>query len=265
MATDTEDALILGTARGDRYRLSGDVADVTRPAAPPRPARVATLPQPLRFDLNKAAIIVIDMQNDFCSPDGWMGSLGVDTSGSQALTAPINAVTDRARALDVPVIWLNWGLRRDRANLPAITRYPFSDKARFEGLGAPLNPTSRPPYELLVKDSWGAAIIDGLTVGDRDIHIDKHRISGFLDTPLDSILRNLEARTLFFAGVNSDHCVLGTLMDACFLGYDTVMLEDCTATSSPDFCHQAAIHNVRFCFGFTTSSADWLAGTDAVG
>jgi nicotinamidase-related amidase len=59
--------------------------------------------------------------------------------------------------------------------------------------------------------------------------------------------------------------VLGTLMDACFLGYDTVMLEDCTATSSPDFCHQAAIHNVRFCFGFTTSSADWLAGTDAVG
>src|SRR4029078_10134324 len=111
--------------------------------------------------------------------------------------------------------------------------------------------------------SWGAQIIDSLEVSDDDIHVDKHRISGFWDTPLASILRNLGARTLFFAGINSDHCVLGTLMDACFLGYDTVLVEDSTGTSSPDFCHQAAIHNVRFCFGFTTTSQELIAGLAA--
>ena len=77
-----------------------------------------------------------------------------------------------------------------------------------------------------------------------DIHVSKHRISGFWDTPLDAILKNLDVTTLFFAGVNADHCVLGTLMDANFHGYDTVMLEDCVATTSPDFCMQATLHNV---------------------
>src|SRR5262249_51000667 len=157
-----------------------------------------------------------------------------------------------ARDAKVPVIWLNWGVRPDRANLPPITRYPFSDRRAFAGLGDQLDGRrGKAPYALLVKDSWGAKVIDELKVESSDIHVDKHRISGFWETPLDTILRNHGARTLFFAGVNSDHCVLGTLMDACFIGYDTVMIEDCTATTSPAFCHQAAIHNVRFCFGFT--------------
>jgi nicotinamidase-related amidase len=55
--------------------------------------------------------------------------------------------------------------------------------------------------------------------------------------------------------VNADHCVLGTLMDANFKGYDTILLEDCTATTSPEFCMRATLHNVRFCFGFTATSA----------
>ncbi len=200
------------------------------------------------------------MQNEFCNPDGWMGTLGVDTRGSQALAGPINRVTAGARAAGVPVIWLNWGIRPDRANLQPSTRYTFSDKLAFDGLGGSVVSKRPEPHDLLVKDGWGARIIDTLQVEPSDIRIDKHRISGFWDTPLDTILRTLQVRTLFFAGVNSDHCVLGTLMDANFLGYDTVMLEDCVATSSPPFCHEAAIHNVRFCFGFTVMSADLVVG-----
>ncbi len=66
-----------------------------------------------------------------------------------------------------------------------------------------------------------------------DIRVDKHRMSGFWDTPLDSILRNLGVTTLLFGGVNADQCVLHTLADANFLGYDTLMVGDCTATTSP--------------------------------
>ena len=57
----------------------------------------------------------------------------------------------------------------------------------------------------------------------REAGVRRHRISAFRDTPLDSILRALHVKTLFFAGVNADHCVLATLMDASFQGYDTAL------------------------------------------
>jgi ureidoacrylate peracid hydrolase len=66
--------------------------------------------------------------------------------------------------------------------------------------------------------------------------------------------------TLLFAGVNLDQCVLHTLADANFLGYDTLLLEDCAATTSPAFCRDATLYNVRQIFGFTLTSADLLKG-----
>lgn len=265
MTAKSQPEIILGKHDREHYRVTAEAVDVTRSSAPVRAARISANPQNLLIDLHKTAVVVVDMQNDFCRPDGWMGALGVDTSGALALVDPINRVTSAARAASVPVVWLNWGVRPDGANLAPITRYPFSDKRTFVGLGGVVGSEKRPSYHLLEKGGWGAEIIDTLAVDAHDIHVDKHRISGFWDTPLDSILRNLQVRTLFFAGVNSDHCVLGSLMDASFLGYDTVMLEDCVATSSPDFCHQAVIHNVRFCFGFTATSESLIKGIAAVG
>jgi nicotinamidase-related amidase len=71
---------------------------------------------------------------------------------------------------------------------------------------------------LLEKDSWSAAVVDELEQLPEDIKADKCRISGFWDTPLDSILKNLDVKTLFFSGVNTDQCVLHSLTDAHFLG-----------------------------------------------
>ena len=87
-----------------------------------------------------------------------------------------------------------------------------------------------------------------------DIKVDKYRISGFWDTPLDSILRNLGVRSMLFAGVNTDQCVLHSLTDANFLGYGCILVEDCCATTSPDFCTEATVWNVKKCFGFVTDS-----------
>ncbi len=262
MGSGEQGRLIIGTPT-NHYAVTEDGVDMTRPPAPPRVAAIAAQPQAIRIDLNQSALIVIDMQNEFCSPGGWMDRMGVDLTGAEALYGPINRATRAARGAGVPVIWVNWGLRSDCSNLSPGTRYPFSDKASFAGLGEPVAAepgSNRPPYRLLVKDEWGAQVVDALDRGPDDVWVDKHRISGFWDTPLDSILRTAGMRTLFFAGVNSDHCVLGTLMDANFHGYDTVLLEDCAATTSPDFCHQATLHNIRFCFGFTATSADFVAG-----
>jgi nicotinamidase-related amidase len=266
MSTDqkaaTDDSQVLGERRGDHYRLRAGIVDMTRPALPPQPVELAAQPQGIAVDLCKSALIIIDMQNDFCSREGWLGSLGVDLSGTRKLYGPINAAIAAARARSVPVIWVNWGVRPDRANLPAGVRYPFNRVGCGIGLGdaRPDLPTARPAMDstVLRKGSWGAAVVTELAASPEDIHVDKHRISGFWDTPLDSILRALQAKTLFFAGVNADHCVLATLMDASFQGYDTVLLEDCTATSSPDFCLQATLHNVRFCFGFTVRHEDFV-------
>ncbi len=89
-------------------------------------------------------------------------------------------------------------------------------------------------------------------------------MSGFWDTPLDSILRNLRLDTLLFAGVNLDQCVLHTLADANFLGYDTILLEDCAATTNPDFCREATLLNIRQIFGFTITSTALLESLRAM-
>lgn len=253
----TGDWTRLGVAGRNTYRVSETVVDMVRPARQATPARLEALPQNIVFDTARSALVVIDMQNDFCSPEGWMGSMGVDVSAAQALTDPINRSAAAFRARNVPVIWVNWGVRPDRINLSPGTQHPFNPNGKAPGLAGEITVGSR-TYHVLEEGSWGAQIIDGLHQAPEDIHISKHRISGFWDTPLDATLRNLDVTTVFFAGVNADHCVLGTLMDANFHGYDTVMLEDCVATTSPDFCMQATVHNVRFCFGFT-ATAEGLA------
>jgi hypothetical protein len=116
------------------------------------------------------------------------------------------------------------------------------------GLGQPLKNGAR----VLELDSWAAAVIDELGDTSGDIHVAKYAMSGFWDTPLDAILRNLQITTLLFAGVNLDQCVLCTLQDASFRGYDCLLLEDCAATTSPEYCAQAALYNIRQCFGFST-------------
>jgi len=113
---------------------------------------------------------------------------------------------------------------------------------------------------VLERGSWGACIIPELDARKVDIHVDKHRLSGFWDNELDAILRRMDVTTLLFAGVNLDRCVLATMQDAAFIGYDPILLEDCSATSSPQYCSEAARFLLRLLYGFVTTSRAVLAG-----
>ncbi len=159
----------------------------------------------------------------------------------------------------MPVIWLNWGNRPDLLNIPPNVVHIYKPHGAGVGLGDPLPVNGA---RVLERDSWAAAIVDELQVEPGDVHVAKHRFSGFQDTALDSILRNLRVDTLFFTGVNADQCVLCTLQDATFLGYDCVLVEDCTATTSPEYCMQATLFNVNQCFGFIVQSGDIAAAVD---
>ena len=97
---------------------------------------------------------------------------------------------------------------------------------------------------------------------DNDIRIDKHRTSGFYGTEMEQILHAQGITTLFFAGVNTDQCVLGTLHDAYCSGYDSILLTDCTTTTSPDFAYDAVLYNVEKSYGFLVDSENFCSNTE---
>jgi ureidoacrylate peracid hydrolase len=240
------------------WSVADGVVRLSRASTPLRPAQVVELPaqpQPIAVDLGSTALVVVDVQNDFCHPDGWLASIGVDVSPARAIIDPLRRAVPALRRLGVPVVWLDWATRPDRANLPAGVLHVYDPDGRGVGVGS-TRPTGHP---VLQAGSWGAAVVDELAPEPTDVAVGKHRMSGFWDTELDSVLRQLDVTTLLLAGVNADQCVLATLIDAACLGYDVILLEDCSATTSPAYCWDATIYNVRQCFGFTATAADLVA------
>lgn len=247
----------MGARPEHAWQVSRDLVDMTRPAKPVRPIRLEALPQNIVVDAHKAALVIVDMQNDFCTAGGWMDSQGIDVTPNQAPIEPLKALVAAFRAENLPVIWVNWGVRKDLLNISPSLMHAHNKFGDAVDLGSPVPGTRS---EVLRVGSWGAQVVDGLNPGDADIQVTKHRFSGFWDTDLDAILRNLGVKTLFVGGVNLDQCVMTTLEDANFLGYDTILVEDGAATTSPEFCVQAALYNIRLLFGFTLKSESLLQG-----
>ncbi|WP_176083746.1 cysteine hydrolase family protein [Martelella sp. HB161492] len=254
--TAADQRLPLGTFPQTAWDVSAEEVILSRQQPAPRLLSVTDKGRKITLDLNRTGMIVVDMQNDFCHPDGWLASIGVDVAPARQPIEPLIRLLPLLRQAAVPVIWLNWGNRPDRANLPPSTLHVYKPTGRETGIGDPLKNGAN----VLEKDSWAAAVVDELVIEASDICVDKYRMSGFQDTALDSILRNLGLTTLLFAGVNADQCVLCTLQDANFLGYDCLMVEDCSATTSPAFCMEATLYNTRQCFGFVCSSDEIVAG-----
>lgn len=252
--------LPLGASPRNQWRVDEGSVSLLRVAAPPRPVTVRDSGRAITFDLTRTAMIVVDMQNDFCHPDGWLAHIGVDVAPARKPIGPLNALLPRLREAGAPVVWVNWGNRADRMNLSPALLHVYNPTGAGVGIGDPLPKSGEP---VLQEGSWAAAIVDGLETDPADIHVAKYRMSGFPDTPLNSILRNLAVDTLLFAGVNLDQCVLCTLQDANFLGYDCLLVEDCCATTSPQFCEAATLYNVRQCFGFVTDGPSLVAGLAA--
>lgn len=202
------------------------------------------------IDLNATALIVVDMQNDFCHPEGWFAQKGTDIAPVTAVIPQINALAGAVRAGQSPVIWLNWGVRHDLANLPLM----IAEKGARNSSPTYADPAPSGRGRILVRDEWGAATVDGMSVGAADLTVHKHRLSGFWDNELDSILRLRGITTLLFAGINIDRCVFSTLQDASFLGYDCMLVDDCCATVSPDYVRDAILFLVRQLHGVVTTS-----------
>jgi nicotinamidase-related amidase len=234
-----------------KWSANAKLIDMAAPSRAPKPVTIAATRQSVRVDLRRTAMIIIDMQNDFCTQGGWVDHVGGDYRPDRKPIKPLQRLLPALRKAGMPIIWVNWGNRPDLANMPPNQIHLYKRDGRGVGLGEALPGNGS---HVLEKDSWAAAVVDELKQEPGDLKVDKHRISGFWDTPLESILRNLGIRTILFAGVNTDQCVLHSLTDANFLGYGCLLVEDCCATSSPDYCRKATLFNVEQCFGFVTDS-----------
>lgn len=245
----------IGPHPANRWLVSADGVDVSR--SEPRAVhkvRVVAEPQDVIVDLARTALVVVDMQNDFCAEGGHLSRCGVDCGPARSLIAPINRLSQGLRQAGAPVIWLSWAVRPDRLNIGAAMPHLHA-----QGPVDPAFMQSKGGWGAIAGE-WGAELVAGLDVDARDIQVAKHRFSGFFATELDSILRNMAITTLAFAGVATDICVMATLQDAMFLGYDVLLLDDCVATNSPAFCVDAARHHVKQLYGFVTRSTCLLEG-----
>jgi nicotinamidase-related amidase len=241
-----------GPAAHNAWLLQDGQVRLLRKPLRAKPVHVAAEPQAITFDLARTALVVVDMQNDFCHPEGWFGQKGLNVKAGRKPIPVLQKLLPAWRQAGGSVLWLNWGIRADRRNLgPTIH---FKGKRSAEGVGyAEHSPIDHGPS--LVQGSWGAQVVDELRVEPEDITVHKHRLSGFWDNELDSLLRQQGITTLLFAGINTDRCVFSTLQDANFLGYDCVLLEDACSTPSPAYVTKGVLFIVQQLHGFVATAA----------
>jgi hypothetical protein len=130
--------IALGASPCNAWRVSDREVDLVRRPSVPMVAEIAAEPQRVRLDLRHTACIVIDMQNDFCAPGGWLDHINVDIATARRPIAPLQRILPQLRRAQVPVIWLNWGNRPDRLNLSPSLLHVYKPNGRGVGLGDPL-------------------------------------------------------------------------------------------------------------------------------
>ena len=237
----------------DRWSLAPDgAADLTRPRPAPRPVRIAARPDPVIVDMARAALLVIDMQNDFIAAEGWFEAMrGIDCAGLRAVIPQVNALAGAFRRAGARVVHVNTGVRADLANLPANALGRSNDLGRRPGFGAARDDARGP---VMLAGHWGAESHPGIERAPGDLTVLKHRYSGFRDNELDQLLRRLDVTTLFLSGVNLDRCVFATLTDGAFQGFDPILVTDACATPSPAATRTAILDLVELLYGFTATT-----------
>lgn len=206
------------------------------------------------LELARTALMVIDMQADFCSPGGYLDASGYDVAPLRAPIEPLARVIEAAHAAGIRVVHTRQGYRADLADFAGAR----AERARARGslVGQP-GPLGR----ILVRGEPGWQIVPELAPSDGDIVVDKTANGAFYGTDLDPVLRVQGIDHLIFGGNTIDVCVHTTLREANDRGYDCLLLADCCGAVSPEL-HRAAVEMVKVeggVFGCVATSADLLA------
>jgi ureidoacrylate peracid hydrolase len=192
-----------------------------------------------RIEPPHTALLIVDMQKDFCIETMATAGTGRDLSRTKAIIPNLVRLRRSARQVGALVVHVGF----------LTLRHHLSDG------GAWLAQRRRSPYaneSIALENSEGAQFIDELAPADGEVSIRKHRYSGFAGTNLDVILRARDIRTCIVTGVSTNVCVESTLRAAFDLGYYIVVPRDATASWSQEL-GEATLANVTHRFGLVTS------------
>jgi biuret amidohydrolase len=219
----------------------------------PISARPFDYPYDGNLDPMVTALLVIDLQVDFLSSDGYFARKGYDPAPLRAIIPTVNAVIAAARHAGCTVIHTRQGYRADRADMTLYERW----RRRRAGLE---------DTDVLLRSSPRFQIDPAIDVRAEDIIIDKTANGAFTHTDLEHILRARGTTHLLFAGCTTDVCVHTTLREAQDRNFQNLLIADACA-SGDQYAHDAAIHMVTVedgIFGVVAMAKDVIAGLEAV-
>ncbi len=206
-------------------------------------------PYSLEIELSRAALLLIDFQNDFCSPGGWADLAGLDIGRLALAVPPARAVLEAARRAGLPVIHTREGHRPDLADCPPAkqrkmrhTGFAYGQEGRWG--------------RLFVRGTWNNDIVAAMAPLASEPVIDKPGKGAFHATTLEKMLVEKGIETLFVCGLTTHVCVASTLREAADRGLDTVLVEDGCQAYEPEL-HEGALAVLRMpaaLFGWLTRS-----------
>ena len=218
-------------------------------------------PEPIAIDPAQAAVIVVDMENDFVAKGGMFDRAGADISGAQKAIAPTARVLAAARQVGLKIIYLKMGYHADLSDLGAPDSVNRTRHLKF-GVGQTIRAPDGRESRILIRDTWDTDIVPELKPQGGDIVLYKTRFSGFYRTDLDATLKKLGIKYLIVTGVTTSIRVESTVRDAMFRDYLCVLLRDCMSEpighDLPRTNHDASLLNAEALLGWVSDSEQFL-------